>query len=56
MVTYIWVKIGSGNGLLPEDSKPLPEPPISDILWDSPESNFTALDQATVLYNENHIF
>ena len=22
----IWVNIGSGNGLLPEDTKPLPEP------------------------------
>ena len=25
MVTHIWVKIGSGNGLLPEGTKPLPE-------------------------------
>ena len=26
MVTYNWVNIGSGNGLLPDGTKPLPEP------------------------------
>ena len=26
MATYIWVNIGSGNGLLPDSTKPLPEP------------------------------
>ena len=26
MVTWIWVSIGSGNGLLPDGTKPLPEP------------------------------
>ena len=26
MATEIWVNIGSGNGLLPDDTKPLPEP------------------------------
>ena len=26
MVTQIWVNIGSGNGLLPDGTKPLPEP------------------------------
>ena len=25
MVTEIWVNIGSGNGLLPDGTKPLPE-------------------------------
>ena len=25
MVTYIWVNTGSGNGLLPDGTKPLPE-------------------------------
>ena len=25
-VTYIWVNIGSGNGVLPDGTKPLPEP------------------------------
>ena len=26
MATEIWINIGSGNGLLPDDTKPLPEP------------------------------
>ena len=26
METHIWANIGSGNGLLPESTKPLPEP------------------------------
>ena len=26
MATEIWVNIGSGNGLLPDGTKPLPEP------------------------------
>ena len=25
---------------------------ISEVLWDSPESNFTVSGQATILYNE----
>ena len=29
MVTQIWVNIGSGNGLLPDGSKPLPEPMLT---------------------------
>ena len=29
MVTKIWVIIGPGNGLLPDESKPLPEPMFS---------------------------
>ena len=26
LATLIWVNIGSGNGLLPDGTKPLPEP------------------------------
>ena len=33
MVTYIWVNIGSGNGLLPDGTKPLPEPMLTDDQW-----------------------
>ena len=29
----IWVNIGSGNGLLPENSKPVPEPVLTDHQW-----------------------
>ena len=28
MATKIWVNIGSGNGLLPDGTKPLPEPNV----------------------------
>ena len=44
MATEIWVKIG----LLPDGTKPLPEPMLT----------FTASAQATILYNhfENHAF
>ena len=58
MVTEIWINIGSDNGLLPDGTKPLPEPIgwflIYDFLWHSPESNFTANTHATytILYNE----
>ena len=33
MVTEIWVNIGSGNGLLPDGTKPLPEPILTDHQW-----------------------
>ena len=33
MATEIWVNIGSGNGLLPDDTKPLPEPMLTDHQW-----------------------
>ena len=29
LVLEIWVNIGSGNGLLPDDTKPLPEPMLT---------------------------
>ena len=33
MATKIWVNIGSGNGLLPDGNKPLPEPMLTDHQW-----------------------
>ena len=35
MATEIWVNIGSGNGLLPDGTKPLPEPMLTDHQWSS---------------------
>ena len=35
MATRICVNIGSGNGLLPDGTKPLPEPNLSSHQWDS---------------------
>ena len=29
LATYSWVNIGSGNGLLPDGTKPLPEPMLT---------------------------
>ena len=33
MVTQIWVNVGSGNGLLPDGTNPLPEPMLTDHQW-----------------------
>ena len=33
VVTSIWVNIGSGNGLLPDGTKPLPEPVLTNHSW-----------------------
>ena len=30
MATQIWVSTGTGNGLLPDSTKPLPEPVLSN--------------------------
>ena len=56
MATKIWVNMGSGNGLMPDGTKPLSElmltSHLSEIQWQSSESNFTASAQVTILYNE----
>ena len=35
MTSWIWVNIGSGNGLLPAGMKPLTEPILTYYKWDS---------------------
>ena len=50
IVSLNLVKIGSGKGLLPHGTKPLPEPMlfiISGVLWNSHEGNFTGNVQDT---------
>ena len=47
----IYGNISLGQQLL-SGTKPLPEPFISEVLWQSPESNFKAIAQATILYDE----
>ena len=47
MATEIWVDIGSGNGLLPDSTKPLPEPSVKS------SDNFTG-DVSTI--NHNNLF
>ena len=51
MATYIWVNIGSGNGLLPNGTKPLPEPSLTCHQYGS-VACFTAIDQVDILYSE----
>ena len=31
--TYIWLSIGSGNGMLPDNTKPLSEPSLTNHQW-----------------------
>ena len=64
MVTQICVNIGSGNGLVPSGTKPLPEPMLTqiyftihqcwlflgEILWHSPDCKFTWVSR--IQYNE----
>ena len=38
---YIWVNIGSGNGLVPDGTKLLPEPMLSGVTWHWPESFYS---------------
>ena len=40
MTTEIWVNIGSGNGLLPDGTKPLPEPMLNSDLPGANELNY----------------
>ena len=39
------VNIGSGNGLLPDGTKPLPKPMLTDHQWDLVTSSFGAISQ-----------
>ena len=55
MVTEIWVNIGSGNGLLPDGTKPLPEPMfISEVQRHSPGRNFMR-DVPTIINRWNDL-
>ena len=45
MVTEIWVNIGSGNGLLPDGTKPLPEPMSTDHHWSPNDINIRGISQ-----------
>ena len=45
MVTEIWVNIGSGNGLLHDGTKPLPEPMLTDHQWSPKDIDIRAISQ-----------
>ena len=52
--TEIWVNTGSGNGLLPDGTKPLPGPMLTTGYWHPPKCNFTenAQDMLAKIYIE----
>ena len=58
MVIQIWLNIDSGNGLLPDGTKPLPEPMLiyhQWVLWYSREGNFIGNAQDIYpWYDENY--
>ena len=45
MTTEIWVNIGSGNGLFPDGTKPLPEPMLTDHYRSSSDIHIRAISQ-----------
>ena len=45
MATEIWVNIGSGHGLLPDGTKPLPEPMLTDHQWSPSDIHIRAISQ-----------
>ena len=53
MATWIWVNIGSGNGLLADGTKPISEPMLTNhqwlVSWYSPDGKFTANAQDVYL-------
>ena len=58
MATEIWVNIGSGNGLLPNGTKPLPEPMLTyhkygpvTLIWEQFHKDTSAIDQQNELEN-----
>ena len=55
MVAKISVTIGSGNGLLPDGTKSVPEPILTTDQWD-PDSNFTENTQDISCWNEFEIY
>ena len=57
MATEIWVNAGSGNGLLRDGTKPLPEPMLTnEVLWHSPDSNFIENTLDIYRWNEFEIY
>ena len=61
MSTKVWVNIGSGNGLMPDGTKPLPEPMLtyhSDIhltaiSQEMPQASFTEIS-LTIAFKKFH--
>ena len=45
MATEIWINTGSGNGLLPDCTKPLPESMLTDSSMKSSDIHIKAISQ-----------
>ena len=45
MATEISVNIGSGNGLLPDGTKPLPKPMLTDHQWNPNDIHIREISQ-----------
>ena len=45
MAAEIWINIGSANGLLPDGTKPLPEPMLTDHQWSPSDIHIRAILQ-----------
>ena len=61
MVTYIWVNIGSGNGLVPYITKPSPEPMLIYHQWGPLAFKWEKVHRNSSVYHslksvENYIF
>ena len=54
MATEIWVNIGSGNGLLPDGTKSLPEPMLTDHQWSPAEMCSERDSPLKRLYRRTH--
>ena len=53
MVTEIFVNIGSGNGVLSDDTKPLPEPMLTDNQWSQITFILGQFDKVTTFNHSN---
>ena len=47
----VWVNIGSGNGLLPDGTKPLPEPMLTSHSWGSMAFTWEQFQSEHPIYN-----
>ena len=56
MASCVFVIINSGNGLLPDGTKPLPEPMIIKYVSQLNEISLNILKISVTKYNRNHVF
>ena len=54
MAMWIWANIRSGNGLVPDDTKPIPETMLTSHNWGPVSFSWNQIHspQANILYND----